>query len=76
MRHIQRHCSWNILDAGRARADRMIESASEKVISVRSRFHMIELRRDNLRYFAVTCRLDMLNAQAPVRLRATDLGLN
>ena len=59
----------------------VIESASESEISVRSRFHMIELRRDNLRHFAGTYRhtlrvrgeqfkialqrVDMLNAQAP-----------
>ena len=59
----------------------VIESASETEISVRSRFHMIELRRDNLRHFAGTYRhtlkvrgeqfkialqrVDMLNAQAP-----------
>jgi 3-phenylpropionate/cinnamic acid dioxygenase small subunit len=59
----------------------VIESASESEIMVRSRFHMIELRRDNLRHFAGTYRhtlkahgeqfkialqrVDMLNAQAP-----------
>jgi 3-phenylpropionate/cinnamic acid dioxygenase small subunit len=59
----------------------VIESASESEIFVRSRFHMIELRRDNLRHFAGTYRhtlkvhgeqfkiglqrVDMLNAQAP-----------
>ena len=59
----------------------VIESASADEISVRSRFHMIELRRDNLRHFAGTYRhtlkvhgeqfkialqrVDMLNAQAP-----------
>jgi 3-phenylpropionate/cinnamic acid dioxygenase small subunit len=59
----------------------VIESASESEISVRSRFHMIELRRDNLRHFAGTYRhtlkargaqfkivlqrVDLLNAQAP-----------
>jgi 3-phenylpropionate/cinnamic acid dioxygenase small subunit len=59
----------------------VIESASDTEISVRSRFHMIELRRDNLRHFAGTYRhdlkvhgeqfkialqrVDMLNAQAP-----------
>jgi 3-phenylpropionate/cinnamic acid dioxygenase small subunit len=59
----------------------VIESASEEEILVRSRFQMIELRRDNLRHFAgtyrhtlklcgeefriVVQRVDMLNAQAP-----------
>jgi 3-phenylpropionate/cinnamic acid dioxygenase small subunit len=59
----------------------VIESASESEISVRSRFHMIELRRDNLRHFAgiyrhtlkargeqfkiALQRVDLLNAQAP-----------
>jgi 3-phenylpropionate/cinnamic acid dioxygenase small subunit len=59
----------------------VIESANEREISVRSRFQMIELRRDNLRHFAGTYRhilrtrgegfkialqrVDMLNAQAP-----------
>lgn len=59
----------------------VIEQASESEISVRSRFHMIELRRDNMRHFAGTYRhtlkmhgeqlkialqrVDMLNAQAP-----------
>jgi 3-phenylpropionate/cinnamic acid dioxygenase small subunit len=59
----------------------VIESASEREISVRSRFQMIELRRDDLRHFAGTYRhtlrtygedfkivlqrVDLLNAQAP-----------
>jgi 3-phenylpropionate/cinnamic acid dioxygenase small subunit len=59
----------------------VIESASEEEILVRSRFQMIELRRDNVRHFAgtyrhtlklcgeefriVVQRVDMLNAQAP-----------
>jgi 3-phenylpropionate/cinnamic acid dioxygenase small subunit len=59
----------------------VIEAASESEILVRSRFHMIELRRDNMRHFAGTYRhtlkvhgeqfkialqrTDMLNAQAP-----------
>jgi 3-phenylpropionate/cinnamic acid dioxygenase small subunit len=59
----------------------VIETASESEITVRSRFHMIELRRDNLRHFAGTYRhtlkvhgdafkialqrVDLLNAQAP-----------
>jgi 3-phenylpropionate/cinnamic acid dioxygenase small subunit len=59
----------------------VIESASEKEILVRSRFQMIELRRDSVRHFAgtyrhtlklcgeefriVVQRVDMLNAQAP-----------
>jgi 3-phenylpropionate/cinnamic acid dioxygenase small subunit len=59
----------------------VIESADESRISVRSRFHMIELRRDQLRYFAGTYRhtlqntgddfkivlqrVDLLNGQAP-----------
>jgi 3-phenylpropionate/cinnamic acid dioxygenase small subunit len=59
----------------------VIEAASESEITVRSRFHMIELRRDNLRHFAGTYRhtlkvhgdafkialqrVDLLNAQAP-----------
>lgn len=59
----------------------VIEAASDSEIAVRSRFHMIELRRDNLRHFAGTYRhtlkvhgdafkialqrVDMLNAQAP-----------
>ena len=59
----------------------VIEAAGESEITVRSRFHMIELRRDNLRHFAGTYRhtlrvhgaqfkialqrVDMLNAQAP-----------
>jgi 3-phenylpropionate/cinnamic acid dioxygenase small subunit len=59
----------------------VIEAAGESEIVVRSRFHMIELRRDNLRHFAGTYRhrlkvhgeqfkialqrVDMLNAQAP-----------
>jgi 3-phenylpropionate/cinnamic acid dioxygenase small subunit len=59
----------------------VIESANEQEILVRSRFQMIELRRDNLRHFAGTYRhtlktrgegfkialqrVDMLNAQAP-----------
>jgi 3-phenylpropionate/cinnamic acid dioxygenase small subunit len=59
----------------------VIESADESRISVRSRFHMIELRRDQLRHFAGTYRhtlqntgddfkivlqrVDLLNGQAP-----------
>jgi 3-phenylpropionate/cinnamic acid dioxygenase small subunit len=59
----------------------VIEKASETEVLVRSRFHMIEMRRDNLRHFAGTYRhtlkrrderfkialqrVDMLNAQAP-----------
>jgi 3-phenylpropionate/cinnamic acid dioxygenase small subunit len=59
----------------------VIEAAGETEIVVRSRFHMLELRRDNLRHFAGTYRhslkvhggqfkialqrVDMLNAQAP-----------
>jgi 3-phenylpropionate/cinnamic acid dioxygenase small subunit len=59
----------------------VIEAAGEIEIVVRSRFHMIELRRDDLRHFAGTYRhtlkvhgeqfkialqrVDMLNAQAP-----------
>jgi 3-phenylpropionate/cinnamic acid dioxygenase small subunit len=59
----------------------VIEEAGEGEIVVRSRFHMIEMRRDNLRHFAGTYRhtlkvhgeqfkialqrVDMLNAQAP-----------
>jgi 3-phenylpropionate/cinnamic acid dioxygenase small subunit len=59
----------------------VIEAAGESEIVVRSRFHMVELRRDNLRHFAGTYRhslkvhgeqlkialqrVDMLNAQAP-----------
>jgi 3-phenylpropionate/cinnamic acid dioxygenase small subunit len=59
----------------------VIEAASDSEIVVRSRFHMVELRRDNLRHFAGTYRhtlkmhgeqfkialqrVDMLNAQAP-----------
>jgi 3-phenylpropionate/cinnamic acid dioxygenase small subunit len=59
----------------------VIEAAGESEILVRSRFHMIELRRDSLRHFAGTYRhtlkvhgeqfkialqrVDMLNAQAP-----------
>ena len=59
----------------------VIEAAGESEVSVRSRFHMIELRRDSLRHFAGTYRhnlkvrggqfqialqrVDMLNAQAP-----------
>ncbi|HEY2781878.1 MAG TPA: aromatic-ring-hydroxylating dioxygenase subunit beta [Steroidobacteraceae bacterium] len=59
----------------------VIEAASDSEITVRSRFHMIELRRDNLRHFAGTYRhilrvhgdsfkialqrVDLLNAQAP-----------
>lgn len=56
-------------------------AAGESEITVRSRFHMVELRRDNLRHFAGTYRhtlkvhgdefkialqrVDLLNAQAP-----------
>jgi 3-phenylpropionate/cinnamic acid dioxygenase small subunit len=59
----------------------VIEAADENEIVVRSRFHMVEMRRDNLRHFAGTYRhtlkvhgeqfrialqrVDMLNAQAP-----------
>jgi 3-phenylpropionate/cinnamic acid dioxygenase small subunit len=59
----------------------VIESADEDAIAVRSRFQMIELRRDNLRHFAGTYRhklrrsgedfrialqrVDLLNGQAP-----------
>jgi 3-phenylpropionate/cinnamic acid dioxygenase small subunit len=59
----------------------VIEAVGESEISVRSRFHMIELRRDSLRHFSGTYRhtlkmhgeqfkialqrVDMLNAQAP-----------
>jgi 3-phenylpropionate/cinnamic acid dioxygenase small subunit len=59
----------------------VIEAASDSEILVRSRFHMVELRRDNLRHFAGTYRhtlklhggqfkialqrVDLLNAQAP-----------
>jgi 3-phenylpropionate/cinnamic acid dioxygenase small subunit len=59
----------------------VIESASDSEILVRSRFHMVELRRDSLRHFAGTYRhtlkmhggqfkialqrVDLLNAQAP-----------
>jgi 3-phenylpropionate/cinnamic acid dioxygenase small subunit len=59
----------------------VIEAAGESEIVVRSRFHMVELRRDDLRHFAGTYRhtlkvhgeqlkialqrVDMLNAQAP-----------
>jgi 3-phenylpropionate/cinnamic acid dioxygenase small subunit len=59
----------------------VIESATPTVLVVRSRFHMIEMRRDTLRHFAGTYRhtlephgdsfkialqrVDMLNAQAP-----------
>jgi 3-phenylpropionate/cinnamic acid dioxygenase small subunit len=59
----------------------VIEAAGDGEIQVRSRFHMIELRRDNLRHFAGTYRhtlkvhgdafkialqrVDLLNAQAP-----------
>ncbi|HEX3913144.1 MAG TPA: aromatic-ring-hydroxylating dioxygenase subunit beta [Steroidobacteraceae bacterium] len=59
----------------------VIEAASDGEIQVRSRFHMVELRRDNLRHFAGTYRhtlkvhgdalkialqrVDLLNAQAP-----------
>jgi 3-phenylpropionate/cinnamic acid dioxygenase small subunit len=59
----------------------VIESASEDEVVVRSRFQMIELRRDNVRHFAgayrhalkvrgeefkiAMQRVDMLNAQAP-----------
>jgi 3-phenylpropionate/cinnamic acid dioxygenase small subunit len=59
----------------------VIEAAGESEIVVRSRFHMVELRRDNMRHFAGTYRhslkvrgeqlkialqrVDMLNAQAP-----------
>jgi 3-phenylpropionate/cinnamic acid dioxygenase small subunit len=59
----------------------VIEAASDDQILVRSRFHMIELRRDDVRHFAGTYRhtlnvqgeelkvalqrVDMLNAQAP-----------
>jgi 3-phenylpropionate/cinnamic acid dioxygenase small subunit len=59
----------------------VIEAANDSEILVRSRFHMIELRRDNLRHFAGTYRhtlkrhgdqfkivlqrVDLLNAQAP-----------
>jgi 3-phenylpropionate/cinnamic acid dioxygenase small subunit len=59
----------------------VIESVSEDELVVRSRFQMIELRRDDLRHFAGTYthtlklhgeqfkialqRVDMLNAQAP-----------
>jgi 3-phenylpropionate/cinnamic acid dioxygenase small subunit len=59
----------------------VIEAAGESEILVRSRFHMLELRRDSLRHFAGTYRhtlkvhgeqfkialqrVDMLNAQAP-----------
>jgi 3-phenylpropionate/cinnamic acid dioxygenase small subunit len=59
----------------------VIEAASATEVSVRSRFHMIEMRRDNLRHFAGTYRhtlkphgdqfkialqrVDMLNSQAP-----------
>lgn len=59
----------------------VIESAQDAQIVVRSRFHMVELRRDDLRHFAGTYRhtltphgggfkirlqrVDMLNAQAP-----------
>jgi 3-phenylpropionate/cinnamic acid dioxygenase small subunit len=59
----------------------VIEAANDVQIVVRSRFHMIELRRDEMRHFAGTYRhtlnvhgdelkvalqrVDMLNAQAP-----------
>jgi 3-phenylpropionate/cinnamic acid dioxygenase small subunit len=59
----------------------VIEAAGDSELLVRSRFHMIELRRDSLRHFAGTYRhtlkvhgeqfrialqrVDMLNAQAP-----------
>jgi 3-phenylpropionate/cinnamic acid dioxygenase small subunit len=59
----------------------VIEAASDSEILVRSRFHMVELRRDSLRHFAGTYRhtlkmhggqfkialqrVDLLNAQAP-----------
>jgi 3-phenylpropionate/cinnamic acid dioxygenase small subunit len=59
----------------------VIESANEREIAVRSRFQMIEMRRDSLRHFAGTYRhtlaicgdgfkislqrVDILNAQAP-----------
>src|SRR5262249_34459996 len=59
----------------------VIEAASETEVHTRSRFHMLELRRDELRHFGGTYRhvlrrrgdefqivlqrVDMLNAQAP-----------
>jgi 3-phenylpropionate/cinnamic acid dioxygenase small subunit len=59
----------------------VIEACSDLEVTTRSRFHMIEMRRDNLRHFAGTYRhtlkvhgdqfkiglqrVDMLNAQAP-----------